>query len=259
MYELQVLVNGHPIKKYFKDNKAYVIAKKRSSYTIEFKNKSSYKVLANITVDGRSVIDGKLGDLDDHKGYIVEPFGTLVVDGWRESLDRVGQFVFERKNKAYSSRLDTPEECGVIACAVYKEKESHRLDHYINIEPMPYKNWPSTTWYCNDSHTGTLNPSSVTVSDVGSFYNCCGGTSCHCKEVSDTPIQQAGTGYGQSVQSEVTTTSFHAEQKPDEILTIYYDFYEELKRRKVILNPKKEVYMPTGFPMSFCKPPKHRI
>jgi len=50
-------------------------------------------------------------------------YGTVVVDGFRRSLDETAAFRFSRPSSSYSARMGTPENVGVIGVAFFSEQE----------------------------------------------------------------------------------------------------------------------------------------
>src|SRR2546422_280885 len=80
------------------------------------------RVEAVVSVDGRDVVSGNPGDYMRERGYIIPPHGSVVVDGFRQSLSRAAAFRFSRPGSSYSSRMGTPENVGVIGVAFFGEQ-----------------------------------------------------------------------------------------------------------------------------------------
>src|SRR6185503_4732286 len=70
----------------------------------------------------RDAVSGDLGDYANQRGYLIEPWGSLLVEGFRRSLDEVAAFRFSDKGQSYSARRGTPEHVGVIGVAVFSER-----------------------------------------------------------------------------------------------------------------------------------------
>jgi hypothetical protein len=98
----------------------YVAGKKGSRYQVRVRNKTNQNVLVVLTVDGRNVITGKPGDHQD-SGQVIGPRDTWVFKGWRTSDSQVAAFEFGNKSGSYSSQLGSPQNVGVIGCAVFEE------------------------------------------------------------------------------------------------------------------------------------------
>ena len=83
-YEVEVLVNGHPIKEYYKDGKIYIEGRKGCEYSLRIKNNGWKKIVVIPTIDGVSVMNGKQASYDS-PGYIISGYNSLTIDGWRTS------------------------------------------------------------------------------------------------------------------------------------------------------------------------------
>lgn len=93
-------------------------------YELELTNHSAFRYEVVASVDGLDVIDGR--PASTHKrGYILEPWDTLVIDGWRTLDDEVAAFRFGHVHDSYAARRGTPRNIGVIGVALFSERE-HR-------------------------------------------------------------------------------------------------------------------------------------
>ena len=73
-----------------------------------------------MTVDGLDVVDGRPGDLGK-RGYVVGPGETVVIDGFRQSLDEVASFRFGRVSDSYAARTSGDRNVGVVGVALFDE------------------------------------------------------------------------------------------------------------------------------------------
>src|SRR5262245_45643570 len=64
----------------------YFAGEEGQQYAIRITNNTAARVEAVVSVDGRDVVTGQLGDYRKQRGYIIEPFGSVVVDGFRQSF-----------------------------------------------------------------------------------------------------------------------------------------------------------------------------
>jgi hypothetical protein len=93
----------------------------RYNLVIENRTGGRYEVVAS--VDGLDVIDGKHGDLAK-RGYILEPHGNLVIDGFRQSDSAVAAFRFGRVADSYAARTSGDRNVGVVGVALFAEAGS---------------------------------------------------------------------------------------------------------------------------------------
>jgi len=90
-------------------------------YMIEIVNQSANRFEAVVTVDGLDVIDGKPGALAK-RGYLVAPFATVDIDGFRQSMDEVAAFRFGSVRGSYAGQKGNDRNVGVIGVAVFAER-----------------------------------------------------------------------------------------------------------------------------------------
>lgn len=94
---------------------------------------SAFEVVAS--VDGLDVIDGRAASFSK-RGYIVDPFSSVVIDGWRTSEDTIAAFQFSSIEDSYADRMGDGRNVGVIGAAFFREA------------PAAWEEWraPEETW-----------------------------------------------------------------------------------------------------------------
>jgi len=103
-YEVEVLVNGRPVKEYSHEFRTYIEGKQKTTFSLRLKNNSSVRKLFVPSIDGLSVMDGKECSFDS-SGYIVGPYSSITIDGWRTSDSEVAQFYFSDAKSSYRKRM----------------------------------------------------------------------------------------------------------------------------------------------------------
>jgi hypothetical protein len=102
-------------------DRSYVVGQAGTRYTIVLQNHTQHRFEAVATVDGLDVINGKTGTLDN-RGYVVMPFATLEIDGFRQSQDAVAAFRFGAVADSYAAQTGTARNVGVIGIAFFSER-----------------------------------------------------------------------------------------------------------------------------------------
>jgi hypothetical protein len=242
-YEVLITVNGKPLREYCKNNKYYVEAREGSEFQIKIKNNSFQRIVAVPSVDGLSVIDGKEASYES-RGYIVDAYDTVVIDGWRESDEAVAKFVFTDKKESYSVKKGKGEEnVGVIGVAIFPEKcqPDYNITFYegeIKPQPVWYNTWGG------GSTCGTFSSFSYTAS-----------TSLQGEQTRSA--KQLGTGWGGAKKSEVKSVAFERADYVVEFV-LNYATAEKLKEMGITLEDKPKYITPQAFPgNSYCEPPKN--
>lgn len=138
-YEVEVLVNGKPVKQFRHKGDKFVEGRKGSRFEIRFTNNTWRRVEVVPSVDGLSVIDGKPSGTSS-EGYIVSGRDSIIIPGWRLNDDAVAEFVFNDKERSYTNQTGHGKtNAGVLGFMVFEEEVT--LNYPIPINPLPLP-WP---------------------------------------------------------------------------------------------------------------------
>lgn len=200
----------------------YVAGEPGHQYEIRLRNRSGERLLAVTSVDGVNVISGETAQ-SGQSGYVLAPWDSVDIDGWRKSMDEVATFYFTRLSNSYAARTGRPENVGVIGVAVFRERQ--RCCRHHPFEP--------TEPLARDEAATSAAPSPQGTRD------------------------KLGTGHGHRETSPVEYVDFQrASSTPEETIVIYYDSRKNLLARGVI--PKSDRYAerrPNPFPNEFVPDP----
>jgi hypothetical protein len=109
------------------DDKRYAVGEVGQRYLIAVQNDGPERVEAVASVDGLDVIDGQTASYK-HRGYIVEPYSSMVIEGWRTSMSSVAAFRFSPIEDSYAERKGEGRNVGVIGVAFFSEKDHRRRE-----------------------------------------------------------------------------------------------------------------------------------
>jgi hypothetical protein len=112
---------GSPLPTFATGGKSLAQGEVGQRYMIELSNRSANRFEAVVTVDGLDVIDGKPGSLAK-RGYLVQPFATVNIDGFRQNMDEVAAFRFGSVRGSYAAQKGSDRNVGVIGVAVFAER-----------------------------------------------------------------------------------------------------------------------------------------
>lgn len=132
-------------------NKRYVGGRPGQRYKLRVQNNSAYRYEVVASVDGLDVIDGDSASFAK-RGYIVDPWSTITIDGWRTGDDSVAAFRFSAMEESYADRKGQGRNIGVVGFAFFHERggipwqELHRRDSADPFpsryaEPPPPRRW----------------------------------------------------------------------------------------------------------------------
>jgi len=103
--------------------RSYVMGNDGARYSIRIENQTGARFEAVATVDGLDVIDGQPGSFEK-RGYLVAPWSSVEIDGFRRSEDEVAAFRFGRVQDSYAAKRGSDRNVGVIGVAVFQERGS---------------------------------------------------------------------------------------------------------------------------------------
>ena len=95
-------------------------------YAIRLTNASDERVLVVLSVDGVNAVTGEDAD-PSQGGYVLAPWQSSEIDGWRKSLDEVAQFHFTSLADSYAARTGRPGNVGVIGIATFREQRPEEV------------------------------------------------------------------------------------------------------------------------------------
>ena len=283
--------DGSSFENFWLYDSRYIAGEIGGRYQLRLTNHSSARVEAVVTVDGRDVVSGAVGDYTTQRGYVLDPYGSVVIDGFRQSMSSVASFRFGAIQNSYSARRGTPQHVGVIGVAVFDEQPKPKPKPRPRpIQPAPAPD-PYPYWYdyedasaAEPSHDrrggssrqksraprgGDAAPAPEAAPNLGTGYGRGGassGTSSSSREsgrgaddydrgqyAPPPRSEQLGTEYGESRYSRVREVVFKRRnrKKPDALITLYYDSYDGLRARGVPVDPPEPVYPYTPAPDPF--------
>ncbi len=115
--------SGSPLPTFSTGGRSYVMGNDGQRYSIRIENQTGVRFEAVATVDGLDVIDGQPGSFQK-RGYLVQPWSTVEIDGFRRSEDQVAAFRFGRVRDSYAAKRGSDRNVGVIGVAVFQERGS---------------------------------------------------------------------------------------------------------------------------------------
>lgn len=134
--------SGRPLEGFSSAGNTYVIGEHGQRYSIEVKNNTGVRFEAVATVDGLDVVNGQAGSFSN-RGYIVNPWSTVEIDGWRRSSDTVAAFRFGRVSDSYAAKKGADRNVGVIGIALFEERgavfpwTTQEVDKRHGADPFP--------------------------------------------------------------------------------------------------------------------------
>jgi hypothetical protein len=121
-YQLEVLVDGAPVRTFQHEGETHVLGELGSRYVLRVHNRAGRRIEAVISVDGLDVIDGKPADFANKRGYMIDAHDHVDIDGWRLSNREAAAFRFSPLSESYAAKTGSARNVGVIGVAVFPER-----------------------------------------------------------------------------------------------------------------------------------------
>lgn len=208
--------SGRVLQRHPHQGQTWVAGERGHRYAVRLRNATPERVLVVLSVDGINAVTGEVAS-PSQTGYVLRPWQTTDITGWRKSRDEVAQFVFSPPGESYAGRTGRGENLGVVGIAVFREKEATRLVH----RPLGA-------------------PAAARSGDVA-----------------ETRSARLGTGHGSREHSAVRDTTFiRATRSPAEVSELRYDSIQGLRARGIALdNGEEPTREPQAFPGRFVPDP----
>jgi len=202
----------------------YVEARRGCRYAIALASRTSERVGVVLTVDGLNAISGER-DTGRGRMYVLEPWQTTSVQGWRTSLHDVRRFTFVDERRSYAARSGKAnEKMGWIEVAVYRERRP-----FVQAVPYSYPYAEPRRPHPLEGQTGDgrgqapAAPATSPATDEAGAAALPDGEA----KLEKRPNQARsypGTGWGERTHDPVVLVSFDPEPEPRERVTLRYEY-----------------------------------
>lgn len=240
--------NGNSLPTFAQGGRTFLLGEPGLRYNIRVQNPTGQRVEAVVSVDGRDAISGDPGDYVNQRGYVIAPYGSLLVEGFRRSVEEVAAFRFTSPGDSYSSRMGTPQNVGVIGVAFFPERVPPPrpvMRHPIAVPrpaPLPYNGYAPQSPRASEPEKARRAdksaPSFAPSDDLGS---------------AGPSVNNLGTQYGETRSSSVSSTSFTRAlaSHPAWVGMLRYDDADGLTARGIDVSAYRAARYDDGEPQAF--------
>lgn len=234
-FEVQLLVDGRPLEKYFASGRSYVEAREGAEYEVRIRNPLPYRVAVALSVDGLNTIDARRTTAWNASKWVIEPYGTITIGGWQMSSQRARRFYFTSERDSYGAKLGQTANLGNISAVFFRERRPYPVPVTPALPPRPRPT------YEEDGR----NKSSEAPS-VGSGANSERRAEDSASVRRDSAAERKGqiaaqpddeyaaTGIGRSVQNDVRWVNMELDSRPAAEVMIRYEYYPALVRLGIL-------------------------
>jgi hypothetical protein len=120
-FGMDIVVRGSTQPVYRLAGQGYIEGRIGERYTIRLYNHTYTRVEAVVSVDGRDAMDGGPAQTGK-RGYVLGPYASMEIDGFRLSLDEVAAFRFTSVADSYASRMGSSWNIGAVQASFFPER-----------------------------------------------------------------------------------------------------------------------------------------
>lgn len=245
--------SGEWLRKYPHRGDTWVAGTPGNRYGVRLTNTSGERVLVVLSVDGINAVSGQTAH-PSQSGYVLDPWESTEISGWRKSLDDIAQFVFTDLGDSYAARTGRPRNVGVIGVAVFQEsRPRYSPGGYPNAAPPVARDQQRER---DDGYQGR--------GEAKSSARAPAAAAAESSSADGIAQQNMGTGHGAREWSPVGQTTFvRASRSPAQVSQLRYDDARRLIALGVMPRhydyPRyRERDEPRAFPNGFVADPPYR-
>jgi len=226
LVDVQVLVEGRSAPLYFAPghwDRRYFEAFRGRNYALRLRNLTGNRIGVLISVDGLNVVNGERSRQGrDEAMYVLDPWESATIRGWRTSLDEVRRFVFVDEARSYASRTGQANgDMGWIRVLAFAERGTRvtrprpvLYDGHGHQEKGRMEDAAPAAPEANEAPLATDRVQSESV------------PRCSEKSLAGGRADQAypGTGWGERREDHVSETWFVAAATPADRLVFRYEY-----------------------------------
>jgi hypothetical protein len=250
LVSVSVSVDGASTPLYPRGGRWYLEAREGSEYAVQVANRTSERLGVALVVDGLDAVSGDRRDARRSSSppgrlYVLDPWGSATVRGWRTSLDDVQRFTFVDEAASYAERSGKANaRMGWIEVLVYRERErppvvSQRGRITPGSTPSRGGAREERDPRSREDEAATATPSPTPEAAAGAHApapepEAAGGDLAHPER------SYPGTGWGAHAYDPVTVVRFEPERRAAERITLRYEYLDTLITIGVLPRPWQE-------------------
>jgi hypothetical protein len=225
-------------------------------YSVRLTNTTGERVLVVLSVDGVNAISGQTAAASQ-TGYVLGPWQSTEINGWRKSMQDVAQFYFTDLPDSYAARTGRPGNVGVIGVAVFRERQYPRP--YYEPAPIAREQERDDGRYrgaadaaAEATQSAAPAPSARRAEGIAED-----------RSYNRMPQRKLGTGHGEREWSPVSHTDFErATRTPTQVTQLRYEDIDSLIAMGAMPRPyrweRHPRRTPEAFPNGFAADPPGR-
>ena len=217
-FDVQVLVDGRPLERYYANGRFYVEAQKGAEYEVTIRNPLPVRVAVALSVDGLNSIDARRTSAWNASKWVIGPHETITVGGWQMSSERARRFYFTTEGDSYAAKLGQTSNLGLISVVLFRERAAKP----ITILPPPVPQERSRDESRRSEAPGASAGAGAKEKNTA---------------IPRVDDDYAATGIGRSVRNDVRWINMELDSRPVGSTEIRYEYYSALVRLGIRVRP----------------------
>ena len=250
LVDVQVQVEGMGTMPLYTANgsfdRHYFQAFRGRNYSLVVRNNTNRRVGVVLAVDGLNAINGQKTRLSGNEAmYVLDPFESTVIQGWRTSMDRVRKFVFVDEERSYAERVGKANgDMGWIRVLAFREQRPY-WDVPGKIRTFDRGDEPGEEEF--EGREKSAQPR-----DLQGLERAPAPSNRSYADEQNNP----GTGWGDSEHDRVARTQFLAEATPVDHVILRYEYASGLRALGIrIWNGRNRTWERERGELGFATPP----
>jgi hypothetical protein len=233
----------------------YLEARAGSRYAVSLANRTGERVGVVLTVDGLNAISGER-DSQTGRMYVLDPWQSTRVQGWRTSLAAVRQFTFVDEKRSYAARSGKAnEKMGWIEIAVYRERRP-----YVQATPRPWSENKRQDSSAREEQDARDQAPGAPAPEASASRDSAQAPKLEAESAAGARARSyPGTGWGDRAHDPVVLVSFDPEKHPSERVTLRYEYRSALVALGVLPAPapqRDRLWQRDRAEPGFAQPPR---
>ncbi len=253
LVDLQVRVAGNTTPLFFRPDRAdrhYFQAFKGQNYSLVLRNTTGDRVGVVISVDGLNVVNGERSNLGrDEAMYVLDPWESTTIRGWRTSLAEVRRFVFVDEERSYAERTGQANgDMGWIRVATFREVRplgwGKALYNYRGKEESRRDGHSEDELGARENDAPSLGKARENSRQMSG------------EAAPSAPESAPGTGWGERRHDPVRQTQFRAERQATDQMVLRYEYKSGLRAIGIFPRSTGRVWERERGELGFAQPPR---
>jgi hypothetical protein len=198
----------------------YLEARPGAWYGVTLASRSGERLGVVLVVDGLNVVSGER-DTGRGRMYVLDPWQSVTVRGWRTSLQEVRQFTFVDERASYAARSGKAnEKMGWIEVAVFRERRP-----FVQATPLlRVPSGPLPDERAERDGGAARGAAQDRAPAAGAPQAKAESNGAEPQAVSGSARSYPGTGWGERRHDPVVLVSFEPEKAPSQRVTLRYEY-----------------------------------